>query len=179
MTSIAAATATAHVGRQWLGRYGKADNGIVTVTTVWTDDRVYYPLYAQPYTPAHHFARGRSDPAFRIKPQLSAALAARAEEAGFACRAVVADCAYSVSDDRYLALREAGLPYVVALKPHRGTLGPGQQPCGEEQTEVLFFRDVGYRQMGHPTHRRMGSNADPAAGNICQLPISERTYIAP
>ncbi len=25
---------TAHVGRQWLGRYGKTDNGVVTVTTV-------------------------------------------------------------------------------------------------------------------------------------------------
>ncbi|GLZ02066.1 hypothetical protein Acsp02_93170 [Actinoplanes sp. NBRC 103695] len=25
------------------GRYGKADNGIVTVTTVWADERVYYP----------------------------------------------------------------------------------------------------------------------------------------
>ena len=58
-------TATANVGRQWLGRLGKTDNGIVTVTTVWTDGRVYYPLHAQPYTPAHHFARGRSDPAFR------------------------------------------------------------------------------------------------------------------
>jgi SRSO17 transposase len=47
--------ATAHVGRQWLGRYGKTDNGIVTVTTVWADERVYYPLHAQPYTPASHF----------------------------------------------------------------------------------------------------------------------------
>ncbi|WP_367318232.1 transposase [Streptomyces sp. HUAS ZL42] len=64
---------------------------------------------------------GRSDPAFRTKPQLSAALAARAKEAGFACGAVVADCAYSTSDDWYHALREAGLPYVVALKPHRST----------------------------------------------------------
>ncbi len=44
-------TATAHVGRQWLGRLGKTDNGIVTVTTVWTDGRVYYPLHATPYTP--------------------------------------------------------------------------------------------------------------------------------
>ncbi len=33
---------------------------------------------------------------------------------------IVADCAYSVSDAWYLALREAGLAYVVALKPHRG-----------------------------------------------------------
>ncbi|MET9914853.1 transposase [Streptomyces sp. NPDC006476] len=74
-------TATAHVGRQWLGRLGKTDNGIVTVTTVWTDGRVYYPLHATPYTPAHHFTRGRSDPAFRTKPQLSAALAARGKAA--------------------------------------------------------------------------------------------------
>jgi hypothetical protein len=36
------------VGRQWLGRYGKTDNGIVTVTTVWTDGRVYDPLHATP-----------------------------------------------------------------------------------------------------------------------------------
>ncbi|MER6693545.1 transposase [Streptomyces minutiscleroticus] len=37
-------TGTAYVGRQWLGRLGKTDNGIVTVTTVWTDGRVHYPL---------------------------------------------------------------------------------------------------------------------------------------
>ena len=84
-------TATAHVGRQRLGRYGKTDNGIVTVTTVWSDGRAYYPLHAQPYTPAHHFTRDGSDPAFRTKPQPSATLAARAKEAGFACRAVAAD----------------------------------------------------------------------------------------
>src|SRR6516225_4623127 len=64
--------ATAHVGRQWLGRYGKTDNGIVTVTTVWADARLYYPLHAVPYTPAHHFPRGRSDPAFRTKWRIAA-----------------------------------------------------------------------------------------------------------
>ncbi|MEU1194423.1 hypothetical protein [Streptomyces sp. NPDC005859] len=33
--------ATAHVGRQWLSRLGKAGNGIVTVSTPWTGGRVY------------------------------------------------------------------------------------------------------------------------------------------
>jgi SRSO17 transposase len=33
-------TKTAHVGHQWLGRYGKTDNGVVTVTTVWADERL-------------------------------------------------------------------------------------------------------------------------------------------
>jgi SRSO17 transposase len=57
-------TATAHVGRQWLGRYGMTDNGIVTVTTVWADERVYYPLHAEPYTPASHFVKKQADPEF-------------------------------------------------------------------------------------------------------------------
>src|SRR5881296_3536511 len=43
---------TAHVGHQWLGRYGKTDNGVVTVTTLWADERLYYPVHAVPYTPA-------------------------------------------------------------------------------------------------------------------------------
>ncbi|MFF4185444.1 IS701 family transposase [Streptomyces sp. NPDC001691] len=139
-------TATAHVGRQWLGRLGKTDNGIVTVTTVWTDGRVYYPLHAQPYTPAHHFTRGRADPGFRTKPQIAAALAARGKEAGFACRAVVADCAYSVSDDWYLALREARLPYVVHLRPHRGTWAPADQP----HTPIDAAHALAWHDAEHP-----------------------------
>ncbi|MFF4602857.1 transposase [Streptomyces sp. NPDC001339] len=102
-------TATAHVGRQWMGRYGKTDNGIVTVTTVWTDGRVYHPLHATPCTPAHHFTHGRSDPAFHTKPQLAAALAVRGKAAGFGCRAVVADCAY-LSQRRLVPRTTRGRP---------------------------------------------------------------------
>ena len=41
-------TATAHVGRQYLGSLGKTDNGIVAVTTLWSDGRVHYPLHVAP-----------------------------------------------------------------------------------------------------------------------------------
>src|SRR6476660_5054296 len=84
---------TAHVGHQWLGRYGKTDNGVVTVTTVWADERLYYPVHAAPSTPARHFAKGKSDPGFRTKRASGAELAVRAREAGFAFRAVAADSA--------------------------------------------------------------------------------------
>src|ERR1700740_352472 len=89
---------TAHVGHQWLGRYGKNDNGVVTVTTVWADERLYYPVDAVPYTPARHFAKGKSDPGFRTKLQIGAELAVRAKAAGFAFRAVAADSAYGRHD---------------------------------------------------------------------------------
>ena len=42
---------TAHVGRQWLGNIGKTDNGVVSVSTLWADEGVYYPLEVEPYTP--------------------------------------------------------------------------------------------------------------------------------
>ncbi len=118
-------TKTAHVGRQWLGRYGKTDNGVVTVTTAWADERLYYPVHAVPYTPARHFAKGKSDPGFRTKLQIGADLAVRAREAGFTFCAVVADSAYGDQDGFRGELAEAGLPFVMALKPRRGTWAYG------------------------------------------------------
>src|SRR5205809_2268905 len=114
-------TKTAHVGRQYLGRYGKTDNGIVTVTTVWADERIYYPVHALPYTPARHFAKGKNDPEFRTKLQIGADLAVRARAAGFCFRAVVADSAYGDQDGFRGELAGAGLPFVMALRPRRGT----------------------------------------------------------
>ena len=54
-------THTAHVGRQYLGSVGKIDTGVVSVSSLWADERVYYPLAVIPYTPAAWFARGRND----------------------------------------------------------------------------------------------------------------------
>lgn len=119
--------ATAHVGRQWLGRYGKTDNGIVTVTTVWADERVYYPLHAQPYTPASHFPRKRTDSDFRTKLQIAADLVTKAQTAGVECRAVVADCFYGDHDDLRAQLRQGGWGFVMALKPARGIWQYGAQ----------------------------------------------------
>jgi hypothetical protein len=118
-------TRTAHVGHQWLGRYGKTDSGVVTVTTLWADERLYYPVHAVPYTPARHFAKGKNDPAFRTKLQIGADLAIRARGAGFAFRAVCADSAYGDQDGFRGELAEAGLPFVMALKPRRGTWAYG------------------------------------------------------
>src|SRR6201997_3966427 len=79
---------TAHVGRQWLGRYGKTDTGGGTGTTVWADERLYYPVDAVPYTPARHFAKGKNDPAFRTKLAIGADLAIQARKEGFVFRRV-------------------------------------------------------------------------------------------
>ncbi len=111
---------TAHVARQYLGSLGKTDNGIVAVTSLWADERVYWPVDVVPYTPASRLAKGRTDPAFRTKPQLAAELVGAARQAGIGFRAVVADCFYGDNTGFTEALGRAGVAYVLAVKPRRG-----------------------------------------------------------
>jgi DDE superfamily endonuclease len=139
-------THTAHVGHQWLGRYGKTDNGVVTVTTLWADERIYYPVHAVPYTPARHFTKGKNDPAFRTKLQIGAGLAAQAQAAGFVFRAVAADCAYGDQDGFRGELAGAGLPFVMALKPRRGTWAYG----ADAHTPVDAARALAWHGPGDP-----------------------------
>jgi len=117
---------TAYVARQYLGSIGKIDNGIVAVTTVWADDQVYYPLHCAPYTSASRLPKGLADPAFRTKPQLAAALIAQAQAAEVPFRAIVADCFYGDHLGFVEALETARLPYVLALKPSKGTWAPAE-----------------------------------------------------
>ena len=41
--------ATAHVGDQYLGGIGKVDNGVVSVCSLYADERLYYPLEVERY----------------------------------------------------------------------------------------------------------------------------------
>jgi SRSO17 transposase len=108
---------TAHVGRQYLANLGKIDNGVVSVTSLWADERVYYPIDVEPYTPAHHFEKGKQDPQFRTKLKLAVELVRRAVQAHLPFRAVVADSFYGEDRGVKGGLRELGVGYVLALKP--------------------------------------------------------------
>lgn len=121
-----AGTKTAHVARQYLGSVGKVDGGIVAVTSLWADERVYYPLHVKPYTPASRLPKGKADLAFRTKPQLAVELVDAALEAGLSFRAVVADCFYGENATFEGALAAASLPYVLALKPSSGIWAPAE-----------------------------------------------------
>ena len=113
-------TQTAHVARQYLGSIGKVDNGIVAVTSVWADERVYWPAHVRPYTPASRLPKGRADPDFHTKPQLARELVDQAVAAGISFRAIVADCFYGDNVEFEGALRQAQRPYVLALRPSKG-----------------------------------------------------------
>lgn len=117
---------TAHVGRQYLGNRGKIENGVVSVGSVWADEGVYSPLAVEPYTPAHWFAQGKADPAFRTKPQIALALVDQALAEDWPFRAVVADCLYGEHHGFTGGLTQRGVPYVVALRPSHAWWAPAE-----------------------------------------------------
>jgi DDE superfamily endonuclease len=108
---------TAHVGRQWLANIGKTESGVVSVTSLLADERLYYPVAFEPYTPSHHFEGGKGDPAFRTKLKIASELVELAMGRSIPFRAVVADSFYGEDWGFKGALEELGTGYVLALKP--------------------------------------------------------------
>jgi len=105
---------TAHVGRQYLGSLGKVDSGVVSVHVLYARERAYFPLLLAPYTPASHFPRKASDPAFRTKPQLALELIEAVRE-DWPFRAVVADNLYGRNDEFKHHLIVNHIPFVMTL----------------------------------------------------------------
>lgn len=136
---------TAHVGRQYLSNLGKTDNGVVSVTSLWADERVYYPIEMEPYTPAHHFAAGQRDPAFRTKLKLAVELVRRARAAGFTFRAVVADSFYGEDRGVRQGLHALKVGYVLALKPSHTWWHPeGSIGSLKEAARAARWRDTAH-----------------------------------
>ena len=96
----------------------------MSVASIWADAGVYYPLAVEPYTPAHWFAQGKTDPAFRTKPHIALELVDHAVAQDWPFRAVVADCLYGEHHGFTGGLSQRGVPYVVALRPSHAWWAP-------------------------------------------------------
>jgi hypothetical protein len=88
-----------------------------TLTTLWTDERVYYPLHIQPYSPAEYIAEGTTAPGLRGRPDALVALVEGVRAMGIMFRAAVANCPQSECARLEEALRAAKVPYILALRP--------------------------------------------------------------
>jgi len=63
-------------------------------SSLWADEKIYWPVNFEPYTPAHHFEGGKKDPEFRTKLKIAAQLVEQSVEEEIPFRAVVADSFY-------------------------------------------------------------------------------------
>ena len=123
--------------QQYLGKLGHVANGVVAVTSHWTDGSRHVPLGVKPYRPASRLPKGRKDPAFHTKPALAWQLIAEARAAGIPFRLVVADSVYgenaTLEAQLFAAqnpLRDgpAALAWPLAGGRRRGVIRPPSRP---------------------------------------------------
>ena len=118
-------TATAHVARQYLGSVGKIDNGIVAVTSLWADERCYWPVHAVPYTPASRLPRASGIRGSGPSRSWRSSWSRRPSRPGIAFRAVVADCFYGDNPGFTEALAP---PRCRSCWPSSPARAPGRRP---------------------------------------------------
>ncbi len=106
--------------QQYLGKLGHVANGVVAVTSHWTDGSRHVPLGVRAYRPESRLPKGRRDPAFHTKPQLAWDLIVEARATGIPFRLVVADSVYGENAELEAHLYAAQIPYVMGLRPSHG-----------------------------------------------------------
>jgi hypothetical protein len=99
--------------QHYLGKRGHVANGVVAVTSHWTDGSRHLPLGVKPSRPARRLATGRKDPAFHTQPEWAWQLIEEACAAGIPFRLVVADAVYGERATREARLSAARIPDVL------------------------------------------------------------------
>ena len=105
--------ATDYVKRQYLGKLGKVDNGIVAVTAYGVIDSMTFPLSFEVYKPQE---RLKPEDKYQSKPQIAAGMIRELVGVGFKFELVLADSLYGESGSNFISvLKELNLNFVVAI----------------------------------------------------------------
>ena len=155
-------THTDYVARQYLGRLGKVDNGIVSVNIYGVKDGITFPLIFEIYKPKSTL---KSDDIYQSKPQIAAKLVTELVELGFNIRYVLADSLYGESPTAVLrVLEKLNLQFMVSIRSNHGVWMPDTAKVRQTKwrkftrtftthpPETRYVREVIFGQRGRYTY---------------------------
>jgi SRSO17 transposase len=115
-------SATAGVGRQYIGQVGKTDNGVVFVSSHYFDGVKSVPLDVKLYQHATSLPEGKQDPNFQTKPTLALQLIEQCLERGLVPAVVLIDAGYGNNTPFLKQLEGLQLRYIASLAKNRRVL---------------------------------------------------------
>jgi SRSO17 transposase len=116
---------TDYVNRQYLGKLGKIDNGIVAVTAWGLIDDITIPLIFEVFKPKE---RLKAQDTYRSKPEIAAQMVQTIKRMGFEIELVLADSLYGESESKFLGcLEDLKLDFAVAIRRNHGVWLPKRQ----------------------------------------------------
>jgi SRSO17 transposase len=143
---------TDYVSRQYLGKLGKIDNGIVAVTAWGLIDGITFPLIFKVYKPQQRLLDGDT---YRSKPEIAAEMVRELNQMGFELELVLADSLYGESESKFLrCLEDLKLSFAVAIRRNHGVWLPKGQTVrcnrwrkfersfSDQTQEVRYVREI-------------------------------------
>jgi SRSO17 transposase len=110
---------TAGVGRQYIGQFGKVDNGVVMVTSHAFDGVKGFPLDVELYKHASSLPQGKEDPEFSKKPNLALKLVDGCLGRALTPGLILLDAGYGNNGPLLQSLEERKLTYIAAISSSR------------------------------------------------------------
>jgi SRSO17 transposase len=120
------------------------------VTSHWADGSRQVPLGVKPYRLASRLPKGRKDLAFYTKPELAWQLIEEARAVGIPFRLVVADSVYGENLTLEARLYAAQIPYIMGLRPSRGTWQEVPDPAPPPELAALLAHLASARPLDVP-----------------------------
>jgi SRSO17 transposase len=116
---------TDYTARQYLGKLGKVEQGVVSVNAYGVLDSITFPLLFQIFKPERCLQPGDD---YRSKPQIALELIRELQQRGFRFEVVLADRLYGESGAFIAELRKLELDFVVAIRDnHAVWMAPGSR----------------------------------------------------
>jgi SRSO17 transposase len=112
-------SATAGVGRQYIGQIGKVDNGVVMVTSHAFTGVKGVPLDVELYKHASSLEKGKEDPAFEKKPDIALRLIESCLDKALTPGLILLDAGYGNNSTLLKEIEKKGLKYVAAINKCR------------------------------------------------------------
>lgn len=116
---------TDYVTRQYIGKLGKIENGIVVVAAYGLIDDITFPITFEVYKPKN---RLKSGDVYRSKPKIAADIINQINQMGFAVELVLADSLYGESTSTFIrCLQQKNYPFIVSIRSNHGVWLPEEQ----------------------------------------------------
>lgn len=174
---------TDYVSRQYLGKLGKIDNGIVAVTAWGLIDNITFPLIFEVYKPKQRLKAGD---VYYSKPQIAARLIRQIKQMGFEIELVLADSLYGESETTFLGcLEELKLNFIVAIRRNHGGWLPYEQRVRQNKwrkfnrifsaqtQEVRFVREIVFGKKGFRRYWEVTTDPETLPENATSYVMTE------
>jgi SRSO17 transposase len=171
---------TEYVARQYLGRLGKIDNGIVSVNLYGVKNGITFPLLFEIYKPKSRLKEGDK---YQSKPQIAAKLIEQLVNQGLQVRYVLADSLYGESTTTLIrVLERLKLQFMVAIRSNHGVRMPEKEKVrqtswkeferilNKEQKETRYVCEIIFGKRNKYTYWYLTTDPDT-------LPANSTSYV--